>query len=161
GLHGFNGTDASIGGGFRNIDNLYAPATAGGLLTGLQNATATWTLPATGLDHYAITTSNQTINFTGFTRLAGGTNRDTFKIAGTQPVSLAGGGGAADFIFADKAGVTGTIDGGTGPSTLDWSAVQTARDVVLAGLGTSQGFAGTEATISGGFTDIDTLVAPT
>jgi hypothetical protein len=159
--HGFNGTDASIGGGFSNVDNLYAPANAGGVLTGLQNATATWTLPATGLDHYAITTSNQTINFSGFTRLAGGTISDTFQIAGTQPVRLAGGGGAADFVFADGAGVTGTIDGGTGPSTLDWSAVQTARDVVLTGPGTSHGFAGTEATIGGGFTDIDTLVGPT
>ena len=89
GSHGFDGTEASIGGGFTNIDSLNGTAVAGGSLTGL-DAAAAWDLPATGPDTY---TSTNTLTFSGFAQLAGGTVSDTFDIAGAQPVSLKGGGG--------------------------------------------------------------------
>ena len=96
GSGGFSGRDASIGGGFTVIGTLVGPASAGSSLTGL-DAAAAWDLLATGADTY---TSTDTLTFSGFTDLVGGTVADTFDIAGTQPVSLQGGGGTADFIFA-------------------------------------------------------------
>jgi acrosin len=152
--HGFDGTDPLVEGGFANIDVLQGRPGTGSLLTGMK-AAATWTLPATGADTY---TTTNTLTFTGFRYLIGSTVSDTFNIAGTQPMSLFGGGGTADFVFADKAKVTGSIDGGTGAGTLDWTAYSTNRRVTLTSLGQSQGFAGLELSIGGEFQDIDTLL---
>jgi acrosin len=158
GSEGFSGTAASIGGGFTNINNLVGPATAGGTLTGM-NAPAGWNVDASDLmpDYYA---STITLTFTGFTQLMGGTVSDTFDIVGAEAVSLTGGGGVTDFFFRDGSSVTGTIDGGAGASSLDWSAYSTPRNVTLTSTGASHGFAGTEASIGSGFDNIDTLIGP-
>src|SRR5262249_20425573 len=141
------------------IDTLIGPATAGGVLTGM-GAAATWSLGTT--DAYK---STNTLTFSGFTKLTGGAVSDTFNIAGAQPVSLSGGGGIANFVFASGASVIGSIDGGTGtngPSTLDWTNDSAALTVTLTGLGSSQGFKGTAAaTIGKGWNDIDTLLGGT
>jgi hypothetical protein len=158
--HGFTGVEASIGGHFTDIGTLVAPATAGGTLTGM-NAVATWNLPASGLDTYAVALRSDALSFSGFTQLVGGGYSDTFHIVGAHPVSLAGGGGLADFIFADKATVSGTIDGGSGPSTLDWSPYSTPRNVKLTSIGASHGFNGTEPSIVGGFANIDDVIGGT
>jgi acrosin len=160
---GFSGTEASIGGGFADITGMAAPNSAGGTLIGM-NAFATWNLPnhlvSAASDSYAVTISSNTLGFGGFTRLVGGSYSDTFDIAGSQPLSLAGGGGAVSFVFADGSNITGSIDGGSGPSTLDWSANTGARNVMLTSAGLSDGFNGTEATIGQGFSDIETMYAP-
>jgi hypothetical protein len=162
-LQGFAGAEpASVPGGFTDIGNLIAPATAGGTLTGMPNGIATWSLPgALDLDTYSITTSSNILSFVGFTQLVGGTTADTFAITGTQPVSLKGGGGVTNFVFADGSSVIGTVDGGAGKGTVDWSAYATSRDVKLTPPGGSHGFAGNEASIGGGFTEIDNLLGGT
>src|SRR5262249_32471666 len=58
---------------------------------------------------------------------------------------------------SNAATVSGAIDGGTGSDTIDWSAYTTARTVTLTGLGTTDGFKGTEASVAGGFDNIDGL----
>jgi hypothetical protein len=55
--------------------------------------------------------------------------------------NLAGGNGGNSFIFTDGNGITGTIDGGNGPSTLDYRAYSTTVVVDLA-LGTATGTGG-------------------
>ena len=71
--------------------------------------------------------------------------------------ALAGNAGADSFVFADGVVVTGTIDGGADSDDLDYSAYTTARNVMLTGAGTS-GFDGNEVSVSGGFTNIDSIV---
>ncbi|MBC8509085.1 MAG: tandem-95 repeat protein, partial [Chloroflexi bacterium] len=48
------------------------------------------------------------------------------------------------FVFANMASIAGSIDGGTGSDTLDYSGYTTARDVQLIGLGSQDGYLGTE-----------------
>jgi hypothetical protein len=48
-------------------------------------------------------TGSATVAFTGFQNLRGGTGKNTFT-------------------FGDTAGISGNLDGGSGPSTLDYSA---------------------------------------
>ncbi|MGH8283429.1 MAG: beta strand repeat-containing protein, partial [Gammaproteobacteria bacterium] len=77
----------------------------------------------------------------------------TFLNIGT----LIGGTGADDFIFNNSATLGGTLNGGGGNDTLDWSAYTTARNVTLTGLGSLDGVQGTEASIAGGFDNITAM----
>src|SRR5262249_1950560 len=56
--------------------------------------------------------------------------------------------------------VNGTIDGGGGSDTLDFSAVG-SQVVVLTATGATDGFNGTDGLISGGFQNINALVGST
>src|SRR5204862_256720 len=76
------------------------------------------------------------VSFTSVGNLSGGTDQDTFSLS-------------------NNAGVTGSIGGGAG---LDWSAYRSARQVQLTAVGAIDGFVGTEASLSGGFANIDALV---
>ena len=91
----------------------------------------------------------------------GGSAADTFTITGARPVSLLGIGGADTFIFNDTATLTmgARIDGGAGTDTLDYRTYTDPRSWVLVGLGTVDGFMGTEASIAGGFDNINTIWA--
>src|SRR5262249_61200660 len=100
------------------------------------DSASTWNI--TGVDAGNL----ENVSFTSVGNLSGGTNQDTFS-------------------FSNNAGVTGAIDGGAGLDTLDWSAVASSRQVTLTGLGAVNGFAGTEASITGGVTAIDSLVGGT
>lgn len=154
---GFDGTEATIGGGFTNIDSLVGTFAAGNTLTGM-NAFANWNLGRDGV-LYAIASSTNTLVFAGFTQLIGGGYSDTFNIAGGQDVSLSGGGGAVDFVFEDGANISGTIEGGTGPSTIDWSNDSTPQSVVVVSTGALHGFVGTASSIGGAlFSDIDNVI---
>src|SRR5262249_2941369 len=162
-LVGFAGTEASIGGGFTDISLLIGSTAAGGTITGL-DAAATWNLPTDnqgfeGLGFYSCALGLNQIVFAGFTNLVGGGFQDTFDIEGTQPEeSLSqSGGGTSDFVFADGASFAGTIDGSFGDSTVDWAAYTTPRNVTLTSRGYT-GFAGTEPSIDGGFSNIDHLI---
>ena len=103
----------------------------------------------------------QTLEFTAFEQLTGGSGADTFSVSGAQTATLGGGAGADTFQFSNGAVLTGGIEGGADPDTLDYAAATTARQVTLSGLGSVDGFAGTEAALSGGFTNIDALVGGT
>src|SRR5262249_13192750 len=125
---------------------------------------ATWNLPADnqgfeGLGFYSCALGLNQIVFAGFTNLVGGGFQDTFDIEGTQPEeSLSqSGGGTSDFVFADGASFAGTIDGSFGDSIVDLAAYTTPRNVTLTSRGYT-GFAGTEPSIDGGFSNIDHLI---
>jgi len=100
----------------------------------------TWN--TTGANSGNLTNADGTINFTSVENLTGGTGTD-------------------NFVFSDTATISGSIDGGAGTDTIDWSAYSTARSVTLTGLGSIDGFAGTEASIAGGFDNINALVGST
>ncbi|MFC1812988.1 hypothetical protein ACFL03_09875, partial [Thermodesulfobacteriota bacterium] len=134
---GFAGTEASIGGSFDNIDVLIARPGGGDTLTGA-NLANVWTI--TGADDGTLTSGANTVTFTDFANLTGGSSTDAF-------------------IFNDTMTISGTIDGGAGNDTLDWSSYTTPRDVTLTGTGTTDGFAGTEVSITGGFDNINELIA--
>src|SRR5207253_5669025 len=83
---------------------------------------------------------------------------DTFDVTGAQTAHLMGGAGADLFQFGAGAVLTGTLDGGADTDTVDFAAQTAARQVTLTGLGSVDGFAGTETTaIRDGFTNIDRL----
>src|SRR5262249_17081339 len=82
---------------------------------------------------------NGATTFTSFENLTGGAADDTFK-------------------FSDGVPLSGVIDGAAGSDTIDWSAYTTARTVALTGPGPIDGFMGTEASIAGGFVNIDGVV---
>jgi hypothetical protein len=132
--HGLKGTEASIGGGFDDIDEVIGGANSSNALTGMDSPAA-WSLGDT--DTY---TSTNTLAFSGFGQLQGGKAQDTFGISGQQSVSLTGG-GTTSFVFADGAGIAGTIDGGGGVSSLDYSAYTAVVRVNLAA-GTATGTGG-------------------
>ncbi|MFO0867489.1 MAG: hypothetical protein U0935_00955 [Pirellulales bacterium] len=141
--NGFDGTEASVSGGFNNIETLTGN---GGTLTG-QNATATW-----GLDGSpTYTVGANSLNFSGFATLVGGSGADTFNVTAASAFILQGSGGAD--VFDIDAALTGSVDGGTGSDTLQGNLID---DVTLTN-SDANGFDGTEASVSGGFNDIETL----
>jgi len=159
---GFNGNDDSasdsiISGStdFYNIDTIVA-STAGStdILTGI-DATASW-----GIDGSNQYTSTNILDISNFETLDGGGGADTFTITGAQTMVLNGNVGADNFIFADNAAnLTGNIDGGSQPDTLNWSAVSVNRDVSITAIGTTDGLAGTQTdSISAGFDNIEFLI---
>lgn len=90
---GFDGDEPDIIGSFDNIRTLVGN---GGTLTG-QNATSTWTLNTAPT--YA--TGGNTLNFSGFTTLAGGSGDDTFDVFAAdfaRAVTLAGNDAANDTL---------------------------------------------------------------
>ncbi|MGH8280512.1 MAG: beta strand repeat-containing protein, partial [Gammaproteobacteria bacterium] len=72
--------------------------------------------------------------------------------------SLVGGNSADDFIFTNNSSLSGSLNGGGGNDTLDWSAYTAARNVTITGLGSVDGVRGTEASIAGGFINITNVV---
>ena len=133
---GFDGTEASITSGFSNIDVLVGGAAVTDTLQG-RDAGSTWDLD--GTDTY--TDGTATLAFSGVENLTGGTGADLFD-------------------FADGATVAGALDGGVGggSDTLDFAAYTSARSVVLTASDAAEGFDGTEASITSGFSNIDVLV---
>jgi hypothetical protein len=176
---GFNGTDALIAGGFTDIESLIGdPSATNSLsavlpaidpLTGMVWNAGHWDLPASGPDTYTIegldfprALQSATLEFGGFTKLVGADPiSDAFQIAGTHQVSLSEGSADMFVSFADGASITGSIDGGAGFSVLFWSAESTAPQVALTAIAPYVGFAGTEASIGLGFTDISLLIGST
>ncbi|HEX5046116.1 MAG TPA: hypothetical protein VFX89_03265 [Gammaproteobacteria bacterium] len=144
---GFAGTaDAA---GFTGIDDVRAGASTADSLTGL-NAASTWTIGAAKT--YA--TGGSTLAFAGFENLTGGSAVDTFNLNTAVGGTLNGGAGNDVFTFAD--GVTAAVvDGGAGTDVLDLSAYTSARNVTLTAAGATDGFNGTEASVTGGFRNID------
>ncbi len=122
--------------GFTDLETLIGGPAAGATLTGL-NGAATWAIGGAG--SYTINGSGRNFAFSGITNLTGGA-------------------GADDFVFAPGATFAGAIDGGGGTDTLDFSAYTTPLNITLTGLGATDGFAGTPAAITGGFTDIDNII---
>ncbi|WP_417396525.1 LamG-like jellyroll fold domain-containing protein [Gimesia chilikensis] len=149
---GFTGSEASTVADFDNIDTIQGSSNTDAL-AGI-NAAAVWSLD--GTNQY---TASNTLNFSDFENLTGGTDVDEFNISGSQSLNLSGNSGNDVFAFADGATLTGTIDGQAGADQIDFSALTSSIDVVLVANGTFDGFQGTEASISGGFDNINNIAA--
>jgi hypothetical protein len=123
--HGFSGTISGVSAGFQNIDTLNATGT----LTGA-NTTATWTGSVSNAGSY--TDGSNTLTFSGFGNLTGGTGNDTFNVVNITG-NLVGGDGTNTYSSAIVGGnltggtgtdilssvsVTGSIDAGAGAATL-------------------------------------------
>jgi len=153
GTDGFNGTEISITGGFSNIDILLGSA-ASDMLTGA-NLVNTWTID--GLNN-KVASGTYDLAFSSIETVNGGTDRDTFNISNSPEIDLLGGAGADTFTFANNAVLDGDIDGQGGDDTLNLGAYATVRNVTLGTVGSSDGFNGTEASITGSFSNIDILL---
>ncbi|HSW94465.1 MAG TPA: hypothetical protein VLJ15_08975 [Gammaproteobacteria bacterium] len=77
----------------------------------------------------------------------------------THIQNLTGGTGADNVTFAVGGSLGGTIDGGggSGVNTIDMSALSTSVNVILSGLGSGRGFAGTATAVFAGFDNIDNI----
>ncbi len=96
--------------------------------------------------------------FTTMETLDGGAGGNTFNINSSTIMSLNGGEGADDYVFANGKILTGSIDGKGGSDTLDFSAYATAVNVTLTARG-ADGFNGTTSggtnPITGSFSNIN------
>ena len=98
------------------------------------------------------------VTYLGIESLAGSSGDDTFNIVGALTHTLRGGAGNDAFVFADGATLTGTVDGQSGTDTLNFSNLQSPISVALTSVGSTDGFNGTDAAISGGFSNVDNLI---
>jgi acrosin len=129
---------------FSGIDNLIGGKSGSDELTG-ENVVSTWNLGST--DTYS--DGSNTLTFSGFETLQGGSGADTFNVNAPTTANLLG--GAGDDTFNVSSALTGRVDGQGGSDTLS-----VGGDVALTGSG-STGFSGTNANVSGGFTGINVV----
>ena len=85
----------------------------------------------------------------------GGVGDDVFQVLEPRSIALQGGLGDDTFSFFDGIQLTGTADGQAGHDTLDLNAMTTPQQVLLTGLGATDGFTGSTASIIGTFTNMD------
>ncbi|MEX2186627.1 MAG: dockerin type I domain-containing protein [Pirellulales bacterium] len=117
------------------------------------NATTTWN--ATGGGAGNIVTGP---TFATMENLTGRDFVDTFNISGNHTGNILGGGGDDLFNLSGAAVVTGTINGGAGANDrLSYAGYASARSFSLTGLGAVDGFDGTEASITGGFSNVNAI----
>ena len=161
---GFMGTTTTVGGGFDNVTALFNSNTGTTTLQGPAVA-ATWTLSGGDAGQITVAGPNRTLTFTEFDILTGGAQTDTFNIGGLHSGNLSGGGGDTNFVFTGTTGtsqIAGSVNGGTGADTLDYTGFGSAVAIVLTGAGIN-GFNGTELgalTVTAGFNGIDSIAAP-
>lgn len=127
------GTATNLG-GVSNIES-FIGGSAGDTFTGPSLAN-TWNI--TSASNGTITNSSGTLSFTSFETLGGGNSSD-------------------NFVFANGASID-AINGGLGVDSLDLSAFGTARTVTLTNTA-FDGFVGTDAAITNGFTGINAITA--
>ncbi|HKI37673.1 MAG TPA: calcium-binding protein, partial [Gemmataceae bacterium] len=127
GSTGFTGTSTGVSAGFSGIDVIQAGSGAN-TLTG-ENVASTWALAGTK----TYTDANaHSLTFSGFTTLQGGAAANTFNVTANTTASLKGGAGNDTFAMYTNATLTGSIDGGGGSNTLDYSNYAGAVSVNLA-----------------------------
>jgi len=125
---GFSGTEAAISGGFYGINHLVGTAAVGvggDQLHGDIEWDANWTLngetPHGATGKYSPLDLGYDLTFEGFDRLYGGSYYDYYNIIADTTARLYGGPGHDVFYMHNNAELTGTIDGGGGVNTLDYS----------------------------------------
>ncbi len=143
-LEGFAGTVSIPGVIFTNVTRLVGNSTAGSSLSGL-NAPATWSVNGASMSQYG--SGGQTLSFTSFPVLNGGTGSDTFMVNGSPASGLTingqGGGDSFQVPLAGLAGPVALNESGSGvnAATLtgaggNSSLTVTANSVTLTGGGT-------------------------
>lgn len=91
--------------------------------------------------------------------LLGGPACDSFAVNGSNTMALKGGAGDDQFHLGDNtASVTGTIEGGPGVDTLDYSGRGAPVTVGLLASAVADGYSGVTTAVSGGFDTIDDVV---
>ena len=124
---GFDGTEASVTGGFNDINTLTLPAGAGDSLTGANFANA---FAITGGDSGTLTENGQVLTWSGVDALTGNAAVDTFDFtnAGSLTGAIDGAGGTADVLTGDADGnafaITGANSGTLAGKTSAWSNVE-------------------------------------
>ncbi len=121
-------------------------------MTGL-DVDSSWALGATR----TYTANAQTLTFTNFTVLQGGSGVDTFNVTSTVAapgLTLNGGQGNDQYLLS--AALTGTIDGQQGSDTISRAALNTANTWVVNGAN-----AGTVTGLTGSFTGVENLIGGT
>ena len=113
------------------------------------------------LDALTVTDGSNWVSHSGagIENIQSGSGNDLFNINSNRAISLYGGAGNDTYVFSDGVTLNGSIDGQSGSDWLDFSAFTTARNVVLTGLGSVDGFNGLEASLTGSFANIDTITA--
>ena len=137
--------NVTVGVDLTNIETVTAD-TANDTLTG-SNTANTWGLDGTP----TFFDGTNTLNFTGFANLQGGTLTDAFNVTAASTYNLLGGAGIDTFDI--DATLTGSIDGEVGVDILQGTTVSATT---LTG-SDADGFAGTEADITLNFDGIGTL----
>lgn len=161
---GFNGDEASVIGGFQNINVIVGSSLGEDILRGSDiglDLEEVWTLGVALKTYFA---DGRLLTFSGFESLFGGAGADRFNISGAQTFDLDGGAsdGIDTFDFANNATLDGGITAGLGNDTLTFALYTTAITVTLDSNGTPEGFGGKTTTpaalISGRFDGIDTII---
>jgi Ca2+-binding RTX toxin-like protein len=151
---GFSGSEAALTGGFTNIDNIIGSSAGGDRLTGI-NAPSIFRLGTgqdTAIPEYE--SGGKILTFSGIENLYGGSGDDIFEIRGKQTYNLFGGAGDNTFKFIGAAELNGTIDGGSGVNTLDYSKYNLGDNSgVEVNLATGQA-----SGVSGGVQNISNLI---
>ncbi len=111
--NGYNGTMASINGGFQGVEAI-AAGSGDDSLTGL-DTDSTWTVDAA--QSYVDSVSGETLAFSGFDNLNGGSGADMFNVAVSATIDLSGGDGNDAFTIGDGVAVSGTVAGDAGDDT--------------------------------------------
>ncbi|MHC4877918.1 MAG: beta strand repeat-containing protein [Planctomycetota bacterium] len=111
--NGFDGTLASINGGFSGVE-MIAAGSGDDSLTGLDTV-STWTVGAT--QSYLDTVSGETLVISGFDNLSGGSDADAFDLTASASVDLSGGDGTDSFAFAGGVVISGSVAGDAGDDT--------------------------------------------
>ena len=114
-IDGFVGSIAGLVTRFENLNNLIGGSGTDSL-AGL-NIGNTWTFDNTN----SYQSSGQSLTFSGLDTLQSGHANDTFLVIADQDLSLDGGPGNDEFIFTNRAVLTGSLSGGSGYDTLDFS----------------------------------------
>ncbi len=136
-LDGFNGTQPTLTGSFANIDRLEGSLAAGDTLNGLDSESL-WKIAPNGMETYS--SCGRTLEYVGIETLQGGSKEDRFAFLG-------------DAVH------NGSINTGLGYDTLDYSAYGSAVQINLTALSGLDGFAGSATGITGGFSNVNALVA--
>lgn len=151
---GYRGTSPAVAGGFFGIDSLAGGSSTNDVLNG-QNEQSLWTLSTTNTVQNLI--SGQTLSFSGIERLNGGTQSDEFVVTGVRAHSINSGAGTDIFrLGAEGSALIGDFNGGGDADRFDLSAYVSSRTVTLLS-NTPDGYTGTEASVTQGFTGVDEI----
>jgi len=156
-VNGYDGQAAAlVAGGFVGIDSLRGGSSTD-TING-QNENTTWALGPNTITGSA----NAPLGFSQFELLNGGTADDDFRVSGTPSAAVTGGAGNDALRFAHNGVLLGSFDGTTGMDTVSFdgfgatAGYSTARLVTLTN-NTANGFSGTTAAVTGGFSNVDSL----
>jgi Ca2+-binding RTX toxin-like protein len=141
-----------IGGTFDNITAIVGGATANDFFFGA-NAVGTFNVGAT--QQYQNALGTRVLTFSNYELLLGGNQADTFNVTVPTTVSLNGQDGSDTFDI--DAVLMGSIDGGIGADVLTGDVI----DAVTLTNVDANGADGAETSVTGNFTDIETIIVNT